>query len=134
MTKTNLNNVSFDWVEFDELVIELGHVRDLVTVVSIGVADTCQTQAGAIASIDCLLSNLITGMKEKQEKTKKGKMTHTPYELTAFNAKGGIELVSYYQTYEQANEEMRSLQRSKKGNIVEVRINRIDGKSFGGQE
>ena len=61
--------VTFDWLEFDRLVIEMNNLHDLIGVVTLDIAEEYERGANAVSAIQSLTHRIHQDLIAKQEET-----------------------------------------------------------------
>lgn len=64
-----MSTVTFDWLEFDRLVIEMNNLHDLIGVVTLDIAEEYERGANAVSAIQSLTHRIHQDLIAKQEET-----------------------------------------------------------------
>lgn len=70
-----MSNVTFDWLEFDSLVIEMNNLQELISVVNLYIAEEHETCGKAVSAIQDLTNRIYLDLLSKQKQTIKAHKT-----------------------------------------------------------
>lgn len=67
-----MSTVTFDWLEFDRLVIEMNNLHDLIGVVTLDIAEEYERGANAVSAIQSLTHRIRQARRDLTEHREKG--------------------------------------------------------------
>ncbi|MBN6070331.1 hypothetical protein HYE53_04330 [Aggregatibacter actinomycetemcomitans] len=70
-----MSNVTFDWFEFDSLVIEMNNLQELISVVNLYIAEEHETCGNAVSAIQDLTRRIYLDLLSKQKQATKAHKT-----------------------------------------------------------